>query len=117
MPDNIGRSDGCIKTIHTDDIGNQIHIEYQRPTRLTMEDFIKVYLSTTGSDDDDAVMTVVDNSTGIPRMEAVQLEGYEISYYYRNASVYPSSEPERVSLEEFPPFMDYFVGRIELKSK
>jgi hypothetical protein len=33
----------CLRPIHTDAQGNTIHIEYVRPIRLTLGDFMKIY--------------------------------------------------------------------------
>ena len=74
MPDDIGRQpkDGkeCLKVIHTDEIGNKLHIQYVRPVRLTMEDFLKVYST------DNKTISVVDNTTGVPAEQIIDLGMY-----------------------------------------
>ena len=74
LPHDVGKQpeDGneCLRVIHTDTIGNKLHIEYIRPIRLTMGDFMKIYLAGNSS------ISVVDNSTGIPYEQPVDLEKY-----------------------------------------
>jgi hypothetical protein len=64
LPDYVGKEpkDGkeCLRVIHTDELGNKVHIQYVRPVRLTMEDFLKVYST------DNKTITVFDNVTGVP---------------------------------------------------
>jgi hypothetical protein len=112
LPDDVGKQpkDGneCLRVIHTDTIGNKLHIEYIRPIRLTMGDFMKIYLAGNNS------ISVVDNSTGIPYEQSVDLEKYNAKYSYfsegnkwnqvRNASA-------------MPPFTDEMVVRLELTPK
>src|SRR5215211_8321243 len=47
LPDNVGKQpkDGqeCLRPIHTDEAGSIVHIEYIRPIRFTMSDFITIY--------------------------------------------------------------------------
>jgi hypothetical protein len=46
LPDNVGKSkDGqeCLRVIHTDNIGDQVHVQFVRPVRLTLDDFMKIY--------------------------------------------------------------------------
>lgn len=94
--------------IHTDTIGNQLHIEYIRPIRLTMGDFMKIYLAGNNS------IPVVDNSTGIPHEQLIDLEKYNAKYSY-------FSEENRWTqvgnASEMPPFTDDMVVRLELKPK
>jgi hypothetical protein len=112
LPDDVGKQpkDGeeCLRVIHTDTIGNKLHIEFIRPIRLTMGDFMKIYLAGNNS------ISVVDNSTGIPYEQSVDLEKYNAKYSYfaegnkwnqvRNASA-------------MPPFTDEMVVRLELTPK
>ena len=65
----------CLHIIHTDAI-NKVHIEYIRPIRLTMADFMKIYSY------DNKTITVMDNSTGIPQKEVILLDKYNIHYSY-----------------------------------
>src|SRR5437870_9096175 len=63
LPNDIGKQPKngteCLRVIHTDKIGNVIHIQYVRPIRLTMQDFMKIYSY------DNRTITVIDNSTRI----------------------------------------------------
>jgi hypothetical protein len=47
LPDNVGRQiqngQECIHPIHTDEVGNVVHIEYIRPIRFTLGDFMTIY--------------------------------------------------------------------------
>lgn len=112
LPDDVGNQpkDGkeCLRVIHTDTIGNQLHIEYIRPIRLTMGDFMKIYLAGNNS------IPVVDNSTGIPHEQLIDLEKYNAKYSY-------FSEENRWTqvgnASEMPPFTDDMVVRLELKPK
>ncbi len=110
LPDNVGKQpkDGreCIHLIHTDGIGNVLHIEYVRPIRLTVEDFMKIYAY------DNKTITVIDNSTGI--RQTLQLKNYDIDYSYF------SEKGEFTKVQKpsgIPPFTNNLVARIELVSK
>jgi hypothetical protein len=48
----------CLRPIHTDALGNTIHIEYVRPTRLTLGDFMEIYSH------DSMTISVMDNASG-----------------------------------------------------
>ena len=62
LPAGIGNDtvDGkeCLRTIHTDTQGSTIHIEYVRPIRLTLDDFMKIYSP------DNSTIQIMDNLTG-----------------------------------------------------
>ena len=110
LPDNVGKQpkDGreCVHLIHSDGIGNVFHIEYVRPIRLTVEDFMKIYAY------DNKTITVIDNSTGI--RQTLQLKNYDIDYSYF------SEKGEFTKVQkpsEIPPFTNNLVARIELVSK
>src|SRR5688500_2763761 len=48
LPDNIGKmKDGkeCLRVIHTDEVGDEIHVQFVRPVRLTLDDFMKIFSS------------------------------------------------------------------------
>jgi len=97
----------CLHIIHTDAI-NKVHIEYIRPIRLTMADFMKIYSY------DNKTITVMDNSTGIPQKEAILLDKYNIHYSYF------SDKGEFTRVEKaasMPPFTDNLVARVEMISK
>lgn len=62
LPSGVGNEtvDGneCLRPIHTDAKGNTVHIEYVRPIRLTLGDFMKIYSP------DNKTISVMDNSSG-----------------------------------------------------
>ena len=80
LPAGIGNDtvDGkeCLRTIHTDTQGNTVHIEYVRPIRLTLGDFMKFYSL------DNSTITIMDNSTGSFSEQRLNLSDYDISYWY-----------------------------------
>jgi hypothetical protein len=80
LPDNIGRllKDGkeCLHVIHTDAIGDTLHIQYVRPVRLTVDDFMKIYSY------DNRTISVIDNSTGIPDKQVLTIQDFNIEYSY-----------------------------------
>lgn len=110
LPDNVGKTmDGkeCLRVIHTDKIGDEIHIQYVRPVRLTLDDFMKIYTS------DNNTIQVVDNSTGKDIHHDIPLSEYNIDYSY-------FSENEFVkitNLTSSPPLSDTYLARISLVSK
>ncbi|MDQ3838339.1 MAG: hypothetical protein M3297_03615 [Thermoproteota archaeon] len=113
LPDNVGRElkDGkeCLKVIHTDEIGNKLHIQYVRPVRLTMGDFLKVYLV-----DNNNTISVFDNTTGTPVEQLIDVGDYSPRYSYH------SEEKEFTPVSNasaMPPFTDDMVVRFELIPK
>jgi hypothetical protein len=112
LPSGVGNDtvDGheCLRPIHTDAQGNTIHIEYVRPIRLTLGDFIKIYSP------DNNTIAIMDNSSGSPLKENLQLGDYDISYsYYSEDDKFTRVK----SPFDVPPFQDNMVTRIELRSK
>jgi hypothetical protein len=112
MPDNIGKiwKEGkeCLRVIHTDAIGDALHIQYVRPIRLTIDDFMKIYSY------DNRTITVLDNSTGIPKKEVLTLKDFNIEYSYFSEK----GEFTRVSKSsDIPPFTNDLVVRFQLISK
>jgi hypothetical protein len=113
LPDNVGRQpkDGqeCIRPLHTDEAGNVVHIEYIRPIRFTLGDFMKIYnMSNT--------INVVENSTGIDTPQTLNLSNYNIEYsYFSEAGQF--TKVARPS--DMPPFPqdNKMVARIDLTSK
>ena len=112
LPDNVGKQpkDGeeCLRPIHTDEVGNVVHIEYIRPVRFTMADFMRIYSNESNT------ITVVNNSTGVNVEQVLNLDDYDIEYSYfseRNEfTVMPSAA-------EVPPFRDNMLLRVELTSR
>jgi hypothetical protein len=112
LPSGIGNEtvDGkeCLRPIHTDAQGNTIHIEYVRPIRLTLGDFMKIYSS------DNMTISVVDNPPGSSLNRSLHLSDYDIHYSYYS----DEGEFTRVTSPfDVPPFRDNMVTRIELTSR
>lgn len=79
LPDNVGKQprDGkeCLRPIHTDEVGSVIHIEYIRPIKFTLGDFMRIYNNTN-------MIDIVDNSTGTNVVQSLNLTSYNIEYSY-----------------------------------
>jgi hypothetical protein len=98
----------CLHVIHTDGIGSKVHVEYIRPIRLNMADFMKIYSP------NNKTISVVNNSSGKPQLRTLNLENYTIHYsYYSEKGEY--TRVNRTS--DFPPFQNNMVARIELTPK
>jgi hypothetical protein len=98
----------CLRPIHTDTQGNTIHIEYVRPIRLTLGDFMRIYSP------DNKTIAVMDNTSGSSLNQNLRLSDYNIlySYYSEDGTFTRVKGPFDV-----PPFRDNMVARIELKSR
>jgi hypothetical protein len=111
LPDDVGKQpkDGqdCLRPIHTDEVGNTVHIEYIRPIQFKIAHFMTIYSA--GSD----TITVVDNSTGVNVERVLNLADYDIrySYYSENNEFTPTSA------ENSPSFRDNMLVRVELTHK
>jgi len=113
LPDDIGKQprDGkeCLRPIHTDEVGNVVHIEYIRPVRFTMGDFMRIYNVTN-------TITVVDSSNGTNVERILDLPNYNIEYsYFSEAGEFTKvNKPS-----DTPPFPanNEMVARIELRAK
>jgi hypothetical protein len=113
LPGDVGRQpiegQECLRPLHTDEVGNVVHVEYIRPIRLTLGDFMNIYnMSNT--------IKVVDNSTDIDAVQTLNLTNYNIGYSYF------SEEGEFTKVarpSDIPPFPqdNKMVARIELTSK
>lgn len=123
LPDGIGKEpkqgQDCLRPIHTDQEGNQIHIEYIRPIRFTMADMMKIYSF------DGQTITVADNSTGTTQVQTLNLDDYNVQYSYFSVEE-PDCDNTREDLDcwavqndlsLFPPFTKDMLARIELTSK
>ncbi|MDQ4015349.1 MAG: hypothetical protein M3136_06245 [Thermoproteota archaeon] len=113
LPDNVGRQpkDGqeCLRPIHTDEVGNVVHIEYIRPIRFTLGDFMSIYNMSNA-------INVVDNSTGTGIVQTLNLPNYNTEYsYFSEAGEF--TEVARPS--DMPPFPqdNKIVARVNLTSK
>lgn len=112
LPSDIGKQPKnggeCLRVIHTDKIGNVFHIQYLRPIRLSMEDFMKIYSY------DNRTITVIDNSSGSSERQILTLRNYDIQYSYF------SEKGEFTKVEnpsKIPPFTNNLVARWNLTSK
>ena len=110
LPDNIGKmKDGkeCLRVIHTDEVGDEIHVQFVRHVRLTLDDFMKIYSS------DNRTISVVDNSTGKDVLQNITLSDYNIDYSYFSESQFVKI----TNLTSSPPLSDTYLARILLVSK
>ena len=110
LPDNVGKiKDGkdCLRVIHTDSIGNEVHVQFVRPVRLTFDDFMKIYTSVNNT------IPVVDNTTGRYVYQNVSLADYNINYSYFSENQFVKIS----NLTNSPPLSDTFLGKISLVSK
>ena len=110
LPDNVGKSkDGqeCLRVIHTDNIGDQVHVQFVRPVRLTLDDFMKIYSA------DNSTIQVVDNSTGSNVYQNITLADYNVDYSYFSEDRFVKIS----NLTSSPPLSDTYLARISLVSK
>jgi hypothetical protein len=110
LPDNVGKiKDGkdCLRVIHTDSIGNEVHVQFVRPVRVTLDDFMKIYTSVNNT------IPVVDNTTGRYVYQNVSLADYNINYSYFSENQFVKI----TNLTNSPPLSDTFLGKISLVSK
>jgi hypothetical protein len=113
LPADVGKQpkDGneCLRPIHTDEVGSVVHIEYIRPIRFTLGDFIRIYNVTN-------TIGVVDSSSGSNVVQTLNLADYNIEYsYFSEAGEFTKvAKPS-----DTPPFPsdNKMVARIELVSK
>ena len=112
LPDGVGKlpkaGQECLRPIHTDETGNIVHIEYIRPIRFTMADFMKIYAF------DGKTIDVVDNSTGANVTRTLNLSDYNIQYSYYSEENEFTKIPEA---KDVPPFTKEMVVRAEFTSK
>ncbi|MGI0029147.1 MAG: hypothetical protein ACREAQ_05465 [Nitrososphaera sp.] len=124
LPDDVGKQpkngQECLRPLHTDKAGNELHIEYIRPIRFTMADLMKIYSY------DNSTITVADNATGTITKQTLELDKYNVAYSYfsaeaENCDTSNLDDPDCYSypgkLSEFPPFTKDMLARIELTSK
>ena len=115
LPADVGRTQqngkDCVKPIRTDKVGDVVHIEYIRPIRFTVADFMKVYTNNS------TTITVVDNSTtpGQSVNRTLNLDEYNIQYsYYSDGKFIQVPKPS--DIPAFPSD-NSLVARIELSKK
>ncbi|HJU34224.1 MAG TPA: hypothetical protein VJ695_03790 [Nitrososphaera sp.] len=113
LPDNVGKQpkagEECIRPIHTDQVGNVVHIEYIRPIKFTLSDFMRVYNMSNG-------INVVDNSTGTDVVSTLNLTNYNIGYSYFSEAGEFTHVARASDMPAFPQNNE-MVARIELTSK
>jgi hypothetical protein len=112
LPEGVGKEfkEGkeCLHLIHTDEVGDKLHIEYIRPIRLSINNFMEIYSV------DNKTITVINNETGALQKEILTLDNYDIQYSYFSEN----NEYTKVSDSKLmPPFTKDMVVRIELRSK
>jgi hypothetical protein len=112
LPDSVGKEpkDGqdCLRPIHTDEVGDIVHIEYIRPVRFNMADFMNIYSAGSG------IITVIDNSTGTNIEQVLNIDDYDIHYsYYSENNEFTSV----ASASDVPPFRENMLIRVEFMRK
>ena len=113
LPDNVGKQpkegDACMRPIHTDQVGNVVHIEYIRPIKFTLADFMRIYnMSNT--------INVVENSTGSEVTNTLNLNNYNIGYSYFSEAGEFTNVATPSDMPAFPQD-NKMVARLELTSK
>jgi hypothetical protein len=113
LPDNVGKQpkDGeqCLRPIHTDQVGNVVHIEYIRPVKFTLADFMRIYNMSNA-------INVVDNSTGAQVINSLDLTNYNVGYSYFSEAGEFTKVAKPADTPAFPQNNE-MVARIELTSK
>lgn len=113
LPDNVGKQpkDGeqCMRPIHTDQVGNVVHIEYIRPIKFTLADFMRIYNMSNA-------INVVDNSTGAQVINTLNLTNYNVGYSYFSETGEFTKVAKPSDTPAFPQNNE-MVARIELTSK
>jgi hypothetical protein len=113
LPDNVGKQpkggDACLRPIHTDEVGNVVHIEYIRPIKFTLADFMRIYNMSNS-------INVVDNSTGTNVTNILNLTNYNIGYSYFSEAGEFTNVATPSAMPAFPQD-NKMVARIELMSK
>ena len=113
LPENVGKQpkDGeqCLRPIHTDQVGNVVHIEYIRPIKFTLADFMRIYNMSNA-------INVVDNSTGAQVINTLNLTNYNVGYSYFSETGEFTKVANPSDTPAFPQNNE-MVARIELTSK
>ena len=113
LPDNVGKQpkDGeqCMRPIHTDQVGNVVHIEYIRPIKFTLADFMRIYNMSNA-------INVVDNSTGAQVINTLNLTNYNVGYSYFSETGEFTKVAKPSDTPAFPQNNE-MVARLELTSK
>ena len=113
LPDNVGKQpkegDACIRPIHTDQVGDVVHIEYIRPIKFTLVDFMRIYNMSNA-------INVVENSTGTEVTNTLNLTNYNIDYSYFSEAGEFTNVATASDMPAFPQD-NKMVARIDLTSK
>jgi hypothetical protein len=113
LPDSVGKQpkegDACMRPIHTDEVGNVVHIEYIRPIKFTLADFMRIYNMSNA-------INVVENSTGTEVTNTLNLTNYNIGYSYFSEAGEFTNVATPSDMPAFPQD-NKMVARIELTSK
>jgi hypothetical protein len=112
LPDNVGHQlkDGkdCLRPLYTEKVGNTLHIEYIRPVKFSMSDFMHIYSY------DNKTITVVDNSTGTNVDKVLNLSDYNIQYSYFSEKNEFTKVPD---IKSVPPFTKEMLIRMDITHK
>jgi hypothetical protein len=113
LPDNVGKQpkegDACMRPIHTDQVGNVVHIEYIRPIKFTLADFMRIYNMSNA-------INIVENSTGTEVTNTLNLTNYNIGYSYFSEAGEFTNVATPSDMPAFPQD-NKMVARLELTSK
>lgn len=113
LPDNVGKQpkhgEQCMRPIHTDQVGNVVHIEYIRPIKFTLADFMRIYNMSNA-------INVVDNSTGAQVINTLNLTNYNVGYSYFSETGEFTKVANPSDTPAFPQNNE-MVARIDLTSK
>ncbi len=112
LPDTVGQDlrDGkeCTRVLHTDEVGDIIHIQYVRPIRTSLSDFLTIYSP------DNKTINVVDNSTGISDIQKIILDNYNVEYsYYTEKDKFIKIS----NMTTIPPFSSNMLVKMNITSK
>jgi hypothetical protein len=112
LPSDLGKqpkdNKECLRVIHSDSVGEMLHVEFIRPLQLSMAELMKIYSP------DGKTINVVDNSTGNALNKTLDLGDYSIAYsYYSENGAFTKVD----NITKIPPFSNNFVGRINFTSK
>lgn len=112
FPDTLGKTiekgKECVHAIHTDSVGDILHVQYIRPIKLSMPDLMQVYSS------DGKSIDIIDNSTGNLINRTLDLDKFNVNYSYYSEE---GNFTKIGNQTDMPPFSNAFFGRIDLSSK
>ncbi|MDQ4072842.1 MAG: hypothetical protein M3162_00920 [Thermoproteota archaeon] len=98
----------CLRVIHSDSVGEMLHVQFVRPIKLSMAELMEIYSP------DGETIRAVDNSTGNALNKTLDLGNYDTYYsYYSENGAFTIVD----NITKVPPFSNDFVGRINFTSK